>query len=107
MSLAEVLTTISARTDEDTAFLLAASINLYSESIRRREGRILYTPEDIRRLLGIWDAVTAEVERETDYKPSARAVEPSKVEAEMISDLSKLKRSTRREVVTTEESDDE
>ena len=51
MSIAETLTALAESEDTDTCYILAATLNLYSEVLRRKQGRVLYGPADARRLL--------------------------------------------------------
>ena len=53
MSIADVLSELAKSEDTDTAFIIAATINLYTETMRRKQGRALYSPADARRLLEI------------------------------------------------------
>ena len=45
--------------DYDNAFILAAGINLYIESLRRTSGRILLGPSDIPRMFEMCEALLA------------------------------------------------
>ncbi len=51
--LTDILAAINQAENGDTAFLIAASINLYSEALRRKTGRVLYTPADAENLFTI------------------------------------------------------
>lgn len=51
MSIAETLTALAKSEDTDTCYILAATLNLYSEVLRRKHGQILYGPANARRLL--------------------------------------------------------
>ena len=51
--ISTLLATLDSLEDSDTAFITAAAINLYNETLRRKHGRILYGPADVANLAGI------------------------------------------------------
>lgn len=51
MSISDVLAELAKSEDTDTTYVIAAAINLYSETMRRKQARVLYGPADARRLL--------------------------------------------------------
>jgi hypothetical protein len=52
-SIREILSSIQSTEDKDQAFIVAATINLYSEANRRLHGRVLFSPSDVRNVLSI------------------------------------------------------
>lgn len=88
MSIQEVIKSLSASEEDDTAFIVAGAINLYSESMRRRVGRILYGPEDVRGLFGILSVLlsTSEnaVKNDLAKVTSPARRKPSETETEVI-----------------------
>ena len=51
MSIADVLAELAKSEDTDTVYIVAATLNLYTEVMRRKQARVLYGPADARRLL--------------------------------------------------------
>ena len=93
MTIAQILSTISQAEAKDETFLVAAAINLYSESIRRRAGRILYGPADVTALTAIITTLLKAAEIEQTYEPPTdRADIPSALELELLNDPAKMKR---------------
>lgn len=87
MSITDALSALRSAAEDDDAFILAATLNLYNENIRRREGRILYGPEDVRSLFDVMSILIKEKSQGT-IEPS-RPTKPSPVEMEQIVDVEK------------------
>lgn len=69
-TLSELLTNITQGADDDRAYILAAALNLYSESRRRLYGRVLFTPNDIRSLGQITSLLLLDTEVDTPLAPA-------------------------------------
>jgi hypothetical protein len=89
-SILDTLASLNTAEDSDTALILAGAINLYSESIRRRQGRILYYPSDVRRLLAIADLLLEAAQPEAIAQ--ARSAEPDDAEVATIVNPDELRR---------------
>jgi hypothetical protein len=57
-SILDTLKSIDQTEDKDIAFIFAASINLYIETIRRLKGRVMLGPDDIPHILDIIATLT-------------------------------------------------
>lgn len=91
MTITDTLRSLETAEDDDAGFLIAATINLYSESIRRRAGRVIWGPGDVKNLLSICKTLLAPPELgDQDYRPAKTRPEPNDVEKEMIADMTKL-----------------
>lgn len=87
MSITETLRSLESASEDDAAYIIAAALNVYSESIRRRSGRILYGPGDIKNLLSILSMLLAPPElADQGYHPASRSAEPSDLEKSMLID---------------------
>jgi hypothetical protein len=80
MSILDTLHDLDAATHDDDCFVLAAQINVYNENIRRREGRILYTPADVRALFELLTILM----RTKPIKPIAPARNAKPTPSEMV-----------------------
>jgi hypothetical protein len=85
-SIHDALTSLSSAAENDDAFILAAAINLYNENLRRREGRILYHHEDVKRLFDICQTLLTQ--REIGEIGEKRTF-TNKVEIEHVNDVHK------------------
>lgn len=56
-SMTELLRDLDGNEDKDIEFVLAATINLYAEALRRVHGRVLLAPNDVRRILDMAHAM--------------------------------------------------
>jgi len=81
-SISDLLSSIQAAEDDDSLFIVAAAINLYSEAMRRKTGRILYTVEDVK-ALGAMCGVLLTHPEPAPIKPT-RPVKPTAEEAQAI-----------------------
>lgn len=72
MTIQETLSRLSSAEDDEVAFLVAATINLYTENLRRRCGRVIFSPADVKNLHKILDILLT-VENNPSYKPATRA----------------------------------
>lgn len=91
--ISEILQSLANREEADAAFILAATINLYSESIRRRAGRILYGPEDAKELLRMVNVLLdAKPMAASSFLPSNKPTEPTSEEREVIMDPTEMRR---------------
>ena len=79
----EILQSLKADEDADVAYLFAATLNLYSEALRRRAGRIMYGPTDVKAVLDIVNTLLACNELTQEYV-STRSIVPSKEEAQAV-----------------------
>lgn len=87
MSITESLARLDAASEGDEAFIIAGTINLYSEAIRRRKGRILYGPDDVKALLGMIDRLLNPPELiGQSYVPPGRTTAPNPVERDVMLD---------------------
>lgn len=84
-SIIETLHALDAASAHDDAYILAAAINIYSESIRRREGRILYGPVDVQALFTIMSTLIEP--KPQAYQPSRRKAQPTEEETAAITDV--------------------
>jgi hypothetical protein len=71
MNLHETIDAITSAEDADAAFIVAAAINLYSETLRRRHGRRLYGPADVRALFAIMKTLLDAREIELDFRQTS------------------------------------
>ena len=67
-NIREVLSNISTAENDDVAFIVAAAINLYSESQRRLNRKVLFGVTDVYKLLSLISILTLVPEPEPDLK---------------------------------------
>lgn len=70
-NIIETLRAIDQTDDKDIAFIFAASINLYIESIRRLRGRVMLGPDDIPIILDIISDLTKKTPAESKFRDDA------------------------------------
>jgi DNA-directed RNA polymerase specialized sigma24 family protein len=83
MTILRTLDSIASADSDEAAFLTAATINLYTEALRRRAGRVLFTPADVKALDTILKLIL-NPKTDVEYKPGNRQVGPSPVEQKTI-----------------------
>ena len=70
---------------QDSLYIIACAVNLYSECLRRRAGRVLYGPNDIQKLFEM-AKMLLDIQDPGVRPPLAREPEPSEAEIEAIAD---------------------
>jgi hypothetical protein len=92
-TITDALIALDQAMEGDEAFLLAGAVNLYSEAIRSRQGRVLYGPADVRALLGICKTLIQPPETLANqpYERHGRPRAPMPVEREVIMDVTQLR----------------
>ena len=70
MNILEQLASLQEAEDEDTCFILAGLVNIYTECLRRKHGRNFFSTADIRKLLLICKAILEEPV--VDYAPRGK-----------------------------------
>lgn len=88
-SIHEMLHNVSHAENQDTAYLVAAAINLYSEAIRRRVGRVLYGPNDVKAMLTICEIILTVEDTQYQTQAPARPQELTEEEADRVLDVGK------------------
>jgi len=92
-SIAQMLATLNTGSDDDIAYIAAATYNLYAEANRRLRGRVLFGPSDIKALNEILDILLTD--RQSDPIPkAARSFKLSDEEAEKLLEGISPKRDT-------------
>jgi len=85
--LRETIAKLHESNDADIAFIVAATINLYADSMRRRAGRILFGPSDVRILLEMIVKLITVADISQDYaKTPARSHSPNRTEEKLLID---------------------
>ncbi len=94
--------------DFDVAYLFAAGINLHSEAMRRRAGRLLYGPADVQRLLKLIDlvinvphAMLRPVQKDKERAPAPSVGEEIAVLAAQLTDMSAAPKTEKPAVVAS------
>ena len=72
MTIQDTLARLSVAENDEVAFLVAATINLYTENLRRRAGRTIFSPQDVKNLHQILDLLL-NVDLKPTYVPAQRA----------------------------------
>lgn len=78
--ITETLASLAHAEDADSAYIIAATINLYSESLRRVGGRVLYGPDDAKALIGIINTFLSVKDIIHSYRPAVTRAEPTEDE---------------------------
>lgn len=70
---------------QDASFVIACAVNLYSECLRRRAGRVLYGPKDVEKLLEM-TKMLLDLQDPGTFAPAKRDEKPTEREVDTISD---------------------
>lgn len=68
--LMQILCTLNTAKIDDVAFITAAAMNLYAESMRRINGRVLLGPNDTKAMFGIIDVLLTDRQVDAAYTPN-------------------------------------
>ena len=94
-TIREILSNVTQAEDDDIAFIIAAAINLYSESQRRLNKKVLFGVNDVRKLISVINLLIAQPEPEPDLKRTRPLKLTQEEEDNVISGLEEIARPRR------------
>jgi hypothetical protein len=83
-SIHEAITSLLEGENADSAFIVAAAINIYNDAMRRRHGRLIYGPADVLALFEICKILLDDRSDQRGFAGGSRSARPSAEEEEAI-----------------------